>query len=120
MTSKGKREFTFGRFDVRAKLPKGKGIWPAIWMLGANISNIGWPACGEIDIMELIGSEPNKIHGTIHYKGANGHVYQGKNFSLSNGDFLQNFMCSLIWEKIRSNGWWTIPFLFYRKPLLDQ
>ncbi|HMT54710.1 MAG TPA: family 16 glycosylhydrolase [Saprospiraceae bacterium] len=120
MTSKGKREFTFGRFDVRAKLPKGKGIWPAIWMLGANISNIGWPACGEIDIMELIGSEPNKIHGTIHYRGANGHVYQGKDFSLSNGDFSSEFhVFSLIWEKDKIQ-WLVDDIVFYsiEKPLL--
>ncbi|MBK7635882.1 MAG: glycoside hydrolase family 16 protein [Saprospiraceae bacterium] len=58
---KRKKEFTFGRIDIRAKLPKGKGIWPALWMLGANISSVSWPACGEIDIMELIGSVPGKV-----------------------------------------------------------
>ena len=61
------QEFQYGRIDVRAVLPKGQGIWPAIWMLGANYPTVGWPACGEIDIMELIGSSPNTVHGTIHY-----------------------------------------------------
>ena len=61
------QEFQYGRIDVRAVLPKGQGIWPAIWMLGANFPTVGWPACGEIDIMELIGSSPNYVHGTVHY-----------------------------------------------------
>lgn len=61
------QEFQYGRIDVRAVLPKGQGIWPAIWMLGANFPSAGWPACGEIDIMELIGSSPNYVHGTVHY-----------------------------------------------------
>jgi beta-glucanase (GH16 family) len=61
------QEFQYGRIDVRAVLPKGQGIWPAIWMLGANYPSAGWPACGEIDIMELIGSAPNYVHGTVHY-----------------------------------------------------
>ena len=57
---------TYGRFDVRAKLPKGKGTWPAIWMLGESISTVGWPNCGEIDIMEHVGFEDGMIHGSIH------------------------------------------------------
>ena len=61
------QEFQYGRIDVRAVLPKGQGIWPAIWMLGANYPSAGWPACGEIDIMELIGSAPNYVHGTVHF-----------------------------------------------------
>ena len=57
---------TYGRFDVRAKLPKGNGSWPAIWMLGESISEIGWPACGEIDIMEHVGYDNGMVHGSIH------------------------------------------------------
>jgi beta-glucanase (GH16 family) len=66
MISLGKREFTYGRFEIRAKLPSGTGVWPAIWMLGANINSVGWPACGEIDIMEYVGFEPNTVHATVH------------------------------------------------------
>ncbi len=100
LTTKGKKEFTFGRIDIRAKLPKGKGIWPALWMLGANINMVGWPACGEIDIMELIGSEPNKVHGTLHWKGSNGHKYKGKEYILPIGDFSEAFhVYSVIWEQ---------------------
>ena len=67
LTTKGKKEFKFGRIDVRAKLPKGQGIWPAIWMLGANIDAVKWPLCGEIDIMELLGNNPSKVYATIHH-----------------------------------------------------
>ena len=56
----------YGRIEVRAKLPKGRGTWPAIWTLGANIRDVGWPACGEIDIMEHVGFDPGRIHANIH------------------------------------------------------
>jgi len=65
---------TYGRFDIRAKLPKGKGSWPAIWMLGESISSIGWPACGEIDIMEHVGFDKGMIHGSVHTEDYN-HMY---------------------------------------------
>jgi len=63
----GKADWQYGRIEVRAKLPAGKGVWPAIWTLGSNIHQVGWPRCGEIDIMELVGKEPGIIHGTLHY-----------------------------------------------------
>jgi beta-glucanase (GH16 family) len=66
MISWGKKEFTYGRIEVRAKLPSGTGIWPAIWMLGANLGQVGWPACGEIDIMEYVGYQPDVVHSTVH------------------------------------------------------
>lgn len=59
--------WTYGRFEIRAKLPHGQGIWPAIWTLGANRDTLGWPACGEIDIMEFVGKEPDHVHATVHY-----------------------------------------------------
>ena len=67
----GKESMLFGRIEVRAKLPSGRGTWPAIWMLGENIKQIGWPACGEIDIMENVGYEPDVIHANIHTKAYN-------------------------------------------------
>ena len=66
MVSRGKQEFQYGRMEIRAKLPAGKGMWPAIWMLGSNFGSVGWPACGEIDIMEYVGYQPNIVHSTIH------------------------------------------------------
>jgi len=66
-----KAEWLYGRIEVRAKLPTGKGMWPAIWMLGTNRNKLGWPACGEIDIMENVGFDPNTIHANIHTKAYN-------------------------------------------------
>lgn len=62
-----KASWKYGRIEVRAKLPHGKGIWPAIWTLGANRSKVRWPGCGEIDIMEFVGKHPNLVHGTVHF-----------------------------------------------------
>ncbi|HEY4966982.1 MAG TPA: family 16 glycosylhydrolase [Puia sp.] len=59
--------FQYGKIDVRAKLPASTGTWPAIWMLGNNLSSVGWPACGEIDIMEQSGNQKSTIYGTMHY-----------------------------------------------------
>lgn len=67
LTTKGLFSWRFGRIDVKAKLPEGKGIWPAIWMLGDNNDIVTWPGCGEVDIMELIGDDPNKVYATVHY-----------------------------------------------------
>ena len=64
--------FQYGRIEVSAKLSSALGTWPAIWMLGNNISSVGWPNCGEIDIMEQKGSDQNKIYGTVHYPGHSG------------------------------------------------
>ncbi|MBN1807118.1 MAG: glycoside hydrolase family 16 protein [Sedimentisphaerales bacterium] len=66
LTTRGKGQWCCGRIEVRAKLPTGRGTWPAIWMLGTNISEVGWPKCGEIDIMENVGFDPNRIHANIH------------------------------------------------------
>ncbi len=67
----GKKEFRYGKIEVRAKLPEGAGTWPAIWMLGSNQAEVGFPACGEIDIMEFIGKLPGEINGSVHYPETN-------------------------------------------------
>jgi beta-glucanase (GH16 family) len=66
----GKREFFRGRIEVRAKIPTGRGSWPAIWMMGTNIPQVSWPECGEIDIMENVGYEPDTIYATVHTPGS--------------------------------------------------
>ena len=66
MVTKGKADWSFGRVEFRAKLPKGRGIWPAGWMLGSNINTVGWPQCGEVDILEHVGYDPDTIVGSIH------------------------------------------------------
>ena len=69
MNTAGHYSVLYGKFEMRAKLPYGQGIWPAFWLLGENIGQKGWPACGEIDIMELIGKDPNNIHSSLHASG---------------------------------------------------
>jgi beta-glucanase (GH16 family) len=71
LTTETLGEWKHGRVEVKAKLPQGRGVWPAIWMLGENRHAVGWPACGEIDIMEYVGFEPNVIHANIHTKKYN-------------------------------------------------
>ncbi len=96
------QEFQYGRIDVRAVLPKGQGIWPAIWMLGANFPSAGWPACGEIDIMELIGNAPSTVHGTVHYgPDWTQHNYTGGGTSIpSNQTFSDAFhVFSIDWDQ---------------------
>jgi beta-glucanase (GH16 family) len=71
LVTKGKASWRYGRFEIRAKLPTGQGTWPAIWTLGTNMDKIGWPSCGEIDIMENVGFNPDIIHFTVHTKKYN-------------------------------------------------
>ncbi|MDP4224498.1 MAG: family 16 glycosylhydrolase [Bacteroidota bacterium] len=97
ITTKGKKEFTHCRVDIRAKMPEGKGIWPALWMLGANFSSVGWPGCGEIDVLELLGDSPSVAHGSIHWY-ANSHVSRTGEYTMYGGKFSQGFhIFSLVW-----------------------
>jgi hypothetical protein len=97
ITTKGKKEFTHFRVDIRAKMPEGKGLWPALWALGGNISTVNWPKCGEIDIMEYLGHTPSMVYGTLHWD-ANGHQQNGSNYTLPSGKFSTGFhIFSLIW-----------------------
>ena len=71
--SQGKFDRLYGRFEARIRLPQGgKGVWPAFWMLGSNRTSVGWPACGELDVMENRGSEPGAVHGSAHGPGYSG------------------------------------------------
>ncbi|MFL6352852.1 MAG: family 16 glycosylhydrolase [Bryobacteraceae bacterium] len=62
----GKYSVKYGKIEARMKIPFGQGMWPAFWMLGANIDAVGWPRCGEVDVVENIGKEPSIVHGTVH------------------------------------------------------
>lgn len=98
MITMDKQEFTYGKIEVRAKLPSGRGIWPAIWMLGANFNNVGWPACGEIDIMEYVGYEPNTIHSTVHTLAGSGGESNGNSKTLETAE--EEFhIYGLIWDE---------------------
>jgi beta-glucanase (GH16 family) len=90
--TKGKGDWLHGRFDIRAKLPQGKGMWPAIWMLPTDNRYGPWPRSGEIDIMELLGHQPKRIHATVHYADLSGrHTSSGKDFVLPTGTFADGF-----------------------------
>ena len=72
LNTKGKKTFQYGRFEVRAKLAIGKGVWPAFWLLGANIDQVGWPLAGEIDVIEYVGRSPQEIFTSLHTKDGHG------------------------------------------------
>lgn len=75
----------FGRFEARIKIPAGQGLWPAFWMLGNDISTVGWPNCGEIDVMENVGKEPSVVHGSMHGPGFFGGNGLSAPFTLASG-----------------------------------
>lgn len=72
LKTQGKFSVSYGRIEARMKLPRGQGIWPAFWMLGDTHATAGWPECGEIDIVEVLGHETNKLYGTVHGPGYSG------------------------------------------------
>ena len=80
----GLAQWTYGRVEARMKLPGGQGLWPAFWMLGANIAQVDWPNCGEIDIMENIGREPSIVYGTLHGPSYSGGSGIGGSYTLPN------------------------------------
>jgi beta-glucanase (GH16 family) len=91
---------TYGRFEARIKIPSGKGLWPAFWLLGTNIKEVGWPTCGEIDVMENVGHEPSIIHGTLHGPGYSHESGIGGLYSLPGGRrFADDFHVFVVeWE----------------------
>ena len=94
-----KFSWTYGKFDIRAKLPSGRGSWPAIWMLGESITSIGWPDCGEIDIMEHVGFDDGNIHGSIHTKDFNHIMNTQRSGSIALPSATQSFhIYSLEWS----------------------
>jgi beta-glucanase (GH16 family) len=90
LVTRDKFEFTYGRVEARLRIPRGQGIWPAFWMLGENITQVGWPASGEIDIMENIGREPQTVHGTLHGPGYSGADNIGRPYNIDE-DFADDF-----------------------------
>ena len=99
--TKDKQTFQYGRIDIRAALPKGQGIWPALWMLGSDFSIVGWPACGEIDIMEMIGGtgKDNTVHGTVHWQHEGEYASYGGHYTLASGVLADEFhVFSIVWD----------------------
>ncbi|HUA38126.1 MAG TPA: glycoside hydrolase family 16 protein [Candidatus Sulfopaludibacter sp.] len=88
----------FGRFEWRAKLPSGVGMWPALWMLGSNIDSAGWPACGEIDVVENNGATPTWVQGSLHY-GTSGEVSKTATYNFPSPDSVTNWhVYDLVWK----------------------
>jgi beta-glucanase (GH16 family) len=89
--TKGKFEQKYGRIEARIKLPWGKGLWPAFWMVGANSETVSWPQCGEVDIMEYLGNKPTSVFGTVHGPGYSGSQAITKTYTLPNSRFDTDF-----------------------------
>ncbi len=98
LKTQGKFEFTYGRVDVRAKLAGGGGTWPAIWMLGANFNTVGWPKCGEIDIMEYVGNNPGTVQSALHTPSSSGATVNLRATSVSN-ETTEFHTYSVIWSE---------------------
>ena len=114
IVSRGKVTARFGRVDIRAKLPEGQGIWPALWMLGATTERIGWPVAGEIDIMEMVGGQGREstVHGTLHWSNKREHRYEGGSVTLPSGDFSDQFhVFSIAWDETVIN--WMVDGMSY-------
>lgn len=99
MITKGRFELEYGRVEARIRLPQGQGIWPAFWMLGGDIDAVGWPACGEIDIMEFVGDETGIVHGTLHGPWYSGLFSVGEQYELATGAFPDDYhVFAVVWE----------------------
>lgn len=131
ITTKGLFEQAYGRFEARIKMPWGPGIWPAFWLLGADIDQNPWPQCGEIDIVEYRGQEPNLIHGTVHGPGYSGGSPVTKTYGFENDrfdvdfhlfrvdwgeDFINFYVDDVIYQQITMEdvpGEWVYDHSFY-------
>lgn len=114
LRTKDKADWTFGKFEFRAKMPKGQGLWPALWMLSTDEVFGTWPKSGEIDVMELVGHEPEITHGTIHY-GPDWPNNKSKTRSkaLESGDFSDDFHVFTIEWEVNKIQWFLDGELFY-------
>ncbi len=131
ITTAGLFEQAYGRFEARIKMPTGPGIWPAFWLLGANIDQVDWPQCGEIDIMEYRGQEPNIIHGTLHGPGYSAGASITGSYGFSNDrfdkdfhvfavewveDYIDFYVDNVLYQRIRPDdvtGEWVYDHPFY-------
>ena len=109
----------YGRFEARIKLPIGQGIWPAFWLLGNGIDTVGWPQCGEIDIMEYRGQEPNVVHGSLHGPGYSGGGAVTGRFTLPGAGFDQGFhVFAVEWEP--ESITWLVNDVVYQRRTPDD
>jgi beta-glucanase (GH16 family) len=120
ITTAGKREFTYGRFEARIKVPTGQGLWPAFWLLGANVGTAGWPLAGEIDVMEVRGQEPTVLHGSLHGPGYSGGGALTRRYTVPTGRLdtdYHTYRVDWVADKIR---WFIDDQLFHEVNKGDQ
>ncbi|RQW09248.1 glycosyl hydrolase family protein, partial [candidate division KSB1 bacterium] len=101
LRTKGKGDWLYGKFEIRAKMPIGQGIWPALWLMPTFEKYGGWAASGEVDMVEYLGHEPSKVYGTLHFGGQwPNNQQKGRAYTLTNGTFQQDFhLFSMEWEE---------------------
>jgi len=108
ITTQNKFDFKYGKIEARIKLPYGQGLWPAFWMLGKDISSVGWPDCGEIDIMEMVGGDggDNTCHCTLHWDNNGEHASYGKSYTLPSGILADDFhIFTVEWDSQEIRGY---------------
>jgi beta-glucanase (GH16 family) len=117
LTTLGKRDFLYGRIEARAKVPTGRGTWPAIWTLGTNIREVGWPKCGELDILEHVGFDPNTIHANVHVDAFNHTKGNGRGNRITVQDPHKDFhLFAVEWAPDRIDFFFNdTKYLTYRK-----
>ncbi len=113
----GKKSFQYGRIDIRALLPKGQGLWPALWTLGNNLNSTGWPDCGEIDMMEMIGGSggESRVYGTVHWEYNGEHADSGGSKTLPSSVYNFNeayHVFSIFWDE-NSIKWYVDDQQYY-------
>ncbi len=121
--TEGKFSFLYGRLEVRARLPKGQGVWPAIWMMGANRKETGWPRCGEIDVMEFVWSTRETAYGTVHwYKPGEKKNHASKGGTVKSGTLSTEFhIYAIEWDKDKIDFFFDDQKYFtYAVALADQ
>jgi beta-glucanase (GH16 family) len=113
--SKGTKAFQYGRFEARMKLPAEAGLWPAFWLLGSNLATVGWPNCGEVDLMEERGRQPASILGTLHH-GPTQDIYQTQSYQLALGTFHDDWHVFAVEWDAASMRWLVDGALFFNVP----
>jgi len=102
LTTQNQFTFTYGKIEIRAKVPPGRGVWPALWTLGANKPQVRWPGCGEIDLMEFVGFRPDKFFFNVHTRAFNHNKKNQKGTGVSSPDAWKDFhLFGLLWNRER-------------------
>ncbi|MFD7790405.1 RICIN domain-containing protein [Streptomyces sp. NPDC059759] len=115
LNTSGKFSSTYGHVEARMKIPRGQGMWPAFWMLGSDIGQVGWPNSGEIDVMENVGFEPSTVHGTIHGPGYSGSAGIGAGYSLPNGQAFADAFHTFAVDWAPNSITWSVDGTVYQR-----